>query len=58
MSYEEFVKILEWFVTPKENNLIQHVRDKDIIVHAIWLTLRNPKFAQQYLDSLPKTTMD
>ena len=58
MSYEEFVKILEWFVTPKKNNLTQHIRDKDIIVHAIWLTLRNPEFAQQYLDSLPKATMD
>ena len=27
MTYEEFVKTLEWFVTPKENNLTQYIRD-------------------------------
>ena len=58
MIYEEFVKTLEWFVTPKENNLTNHIHDKAIIAHAIRLSLSNPEFAQQYLDNLPKATMD
>ena len=58
MSYKEFVKTLEWFVTPKENNLTQYIHDKAIIARAIRLTLCNSEFAQQYLDSLPKATMD
>ena len=58
MTYEEFVKILEWFVTLKENNLTNHIHDKAIIARAIRLSLSNPEFAQQYLDSLPKAIMD
>ena len=58
MIYEEFVKTLEWFVTPKENNLTNHIHDKAIIARAIRLSLSNLEFAQQYLDSLPKATMD
>ena len=58
MLYEEFVKTLEWFVTPRGTNLTQYIHDKAIIARAITLTLRNPEFAQQYLDSLPKATMD
>ena len=58
MSYEEFVKTLEWYVTPKENNLTNYVYDRAIIACAIRLSLSNPEFAQQYLDSLPKATMD
>ena len=58
MSYEEFVKTLEWFVTPKENNLTNHTHDKAIIARAVRLSLSNPELAQQYLDSLPKATMD
>lgn len=58
MSYEEFVKTLEWFVTPKENNLTNHIHDKAIIARAIRLSLSNPELAQQYLDNLPKATMD
>ena len=58
MTYEEFVKTLEWFVTSKENNLTNHIHDKAIIVRAIRLSLSNPEFAQQYLDSLPKITID
>ena len=58
MIYEEFVKTLEWFVTPKENNLTNHIHDKAIIARAIRLSLSNPELAQQYLDNLPKATMD
>ena len=58
MSYEEFVKTLKWFVTPKENNLTNHIHDKAIIARAIRLSLSNPELAQQYLDNLPKATMD
>ena len=58
MLYEEFVKTLEWYITPKENNLTNYIHDRAIIARAIRLTLRNPEFAQQYLDSLPKATMD
>ena len=58
MTYEEFVKTLEWFVTSKENNLTNHIHDKAIIARAIRLSLSNPEFAQQYLDSLPKVTID
>ena len=58
MIYVEFVKTLEWFVTPRENNLTNHIHDKAIIARAIRLSLSNPEFAQQYLDSLPKATMD
>ena len=58
MTYEEFVKTLEWFVTPRENNLTNHIHDKAIIARAIRLSLSNSEFAQQYLDSLPKATMD
>ena len=58
MSYEEFVKTLEWYVTPKENNLVNYTHDRAIIARTIRLTLRNPEFAQQYLDSLPKITID
>ena len=58
MSYEEFVKTLEWFVTPKVNNLINYIHYKAIIARAIRLSLSNSEFAQQYLDSLPKATMD
>ena len=58
MIYEEFVKTLEWFVTPRENNLTNHIHDKAIIARAIRLSLSNSEFAQQYLDSLPKATMD
>lgn len=58
MLYEEFVKTLEWYVTPKENNLTNYIHDRAIIARAIRLTLRNSEFAQQYLDSLPKATMD
>ena len=58
MTYEEFVKTLEWFVTSKENNLTNHIYDKAIIARAIRLSLSNPEFAQQYLDSLPKATID
>ena len=58
MLYEEFVKTLEWFITPKENNLTNYIHDKVILIRAIKLTLCNPKFAQQYLDSLPKAIMD
>ena len=58
MIYEEFIKTLEWFVTSKENNLTNHIHDKAIIARAIRLSLSNPEFVQQYLDSLPKATMD
>ena len=58
MSYEEFVKTLEWYVTPKENNLTNYIHDRVIIARAIRLSLSNSEFAQQYLDSLPKATMD
>ena len=58
MTYEEFVKTLEWFATSKENNLTNHIHDKAIIARAIRLSLSNPEFAQQYLDSLSKATMD
>ena len=58
MIYEEFVKTLEWFVTPKENNLTNHIHDKAIIARAIRLSLSNPELAQQYLDNLPKAIMD
>ena len=58
MTYEEFVKTLEWFVTPRENNLTNHIHDKAIIARAIRLTLYNPEFIQQYLDSLSKAIMD
>ena len=58
MSYEEFVKTLEWFVTPRENNLTNHIHDKAIIARAIRLSLCNPKLAQQYMENLPKATMD
>ena len=58
MTYEEFVKTLEWLVTPRENNLTNHIHDKAIIARAIRLSLSNPEFAQQYLDSLPKVIMD
>ena len=30
MLYEEFVKTLEWFITPKENNLTNHIHAKDV----------------------------
>ena len=58
MVYEKFVKTLEWFITPKENNLTNYRHDKAIIARAIRLSLSNREFAQQYLDSLPKVTMD
>lgn len=58
MLYEEFVKTLEWYVTPKENNLTNYIHDRAIIARTIRLTLHNPEFAQQYLDSSPKITMD
>ena len=58
MSYEEFVKTLEWYVTPKENNLTNYIHDRAIIARAIKLSLSNSEFAQQYSDSLPKATMD
>ena len=58
MSYEEFVKTLEWYVTPKENNLTNYIHDRAIIARAIKLSLSNSEFAQQYPDSLPKATMD
>ena len=58
MIYEEFVKTLEWFVTPKENNLTNYIHDRAIITRASRHSLSNPEFAQQYLDSLPKATMD
>ena len=58
MLYEEFVKTLEWFITPKENNLTNYIHDKAIITRAIRLSLSNSEFAQQYLDSLPKAIMD
>lgn len=58
MLYEEFVKTLEWYVTPKENDLTKYIHDKALLARAIRLTLRNPEFAQQYLNSLPKATMD
>ena len=58
MIYEEFVKTLEWFITPKEYNLTNYIHDKAIITRTIRLSLSNPEFAQQYLDSLPKATMD
>lgn len=58
MSYEEFVKTLEWYVTPKENNLTNYIHDRAIIARAIRLSLSNSGFAQQYLDSLPKATID
>lgn len=58
MSYEEFVKTLERFVTPKENNLTNYIHDKAIIACAVRLSLSNPELAQQYLDDLPKATMD
>ena len=58
MTYEEFVKTLEWFVTSRENNLTNHIHDKAIIARAIRLSLSNSEFAQQYLDSLPKATID
>ena len=58
MTYEEFVKTLEWFVTPKENNLTNYIHDRAIIARAIKLSLANPELAQQYLDNLPKATMD
>ena len=58
MTYEEFVKTLESFVTSRENNLTNHIHYSAIIARAIRLSLSNPEFAQQYLDSLPKATMD
>ena len=58
MLYEEFVKTLEWYVTPKKNNLTNYIHDKAIIVRAVRLSLSNPELAQQYLDNLPKATMD
>ena len=58
MLYEEFVKTLEWFITPKKNNLTNYIHDKAIITRAIRLSLSNSEFAQQYLDSLPKVIMD
>ena len=58
MLYEEFVKTLEWYVTPKKNNLTNYIHDKAIIARAVRLSLSNPELAQQYLDNLPKATMD
>ena len=46
MTYEEFVKTLEWFITPKENNLTNYIHDKAILACAIRLTLCNPEFVQ------------
>ena len=46
MLYEEFVKTLEWFITPKKNNLTNYIHDKAILARAIRLTLCNPEFAQ------------
>ena len=42
----------------KENNLTNYIHDRAIIARAIRLSLSNSEFAQQYLDSLPKATMD
>ena len=58
MSYEEFVKTLEWFVTPKETNLTNHIHDKAIIARAFRLSVCNPKLAQQFMENVHKATTD
>ena len=58
MLYKKFVKTLEWFVTPNENNLTNYIHDRTLLTCTIRLTLHNPEFIQQYLDSLPKVTID
>ena len=58
MLYKEFIKTLEWFVIPKENNLTNYIHDRALFTRTIRLILYNPKFIQQYLDSLHKATID
>lgn len=63
MTKEEFKNQIEHplnqsFITNEDAHFWQRIRIKATIGRTLRLALQYPELAQEYLDSLPKATMD
>lgn len=62
MTREEFKRQIEYpfnlWVEIKDKRFWTGIYIKATIVRALRLALKHPDLAQEYLDSLPKSTMD
>ena len=62
MTREEFKKQIEYplnhFTTNEDVHFLESIHTKATIERTLRLALQYPNLAQEYLDSLPKLTMD
>ena len=58
MTIEEFKKQIEYFITNEDVHFCESIHIKATIERTLRLALQYPNLAQEYLDSLPKATMD
>ena len=62
MTREEFKKQIEYslnhFITNKDVHFLENIYIKATIERTLRLALQYPNLAQEYLDSLPKATIN